>query len=95
MATSQEQLLAIGGVLAILVGTMVVTRMLAARQAQAARSAPGFVGKYAHHAGAVVGKVVAQEGDMLVVEQGGVRRRVPLAAAREQGDDVVLAQEPA
>jgi hypothetical protein len=101
MATPDEQLLGVAGVLALLIGTMLVNHQLAARHARAASSPggaaaiPGFVGKYAHHAGAVVGRIVAREGDLLVVEQAGMRRTVPVAAAREEGGEVVLSQEPA
>lgn len=91
-----EQLLAVGGVLAILIGVLVGNTLVAARVARRSKAGPvavvgpPFVGKYAQLDGSVVGKVTAIEGDHLLIEQGGIVRKVPVAQAKDTGHDVIL-----
>lgn len=103
MAT-QEQLLTVAGVLAVLFAVILYNNVMAMRARRQARSAASTGGgamggngpvhpllvKFARHEGSIVGETVAIDGDDLIVKQAGVFKAVPVAQARVEGDDVLL-----
>lgn len=94
MDLTQTQLLAVGGVLAILLGLIAYNRSAAAK-GRAAKDADGpavhpYICKFVQHEGAVVGEVVAMEGDRLILKQAGVFKSVPSAQAKPVGEELVL-----
>lgn len=85
------ELTTILGVLAVLLGGIAYNALVAARaRARAARSLPttGWVGKHVQHDGRVVGEVVADEGDTLVLRKGEAMLCVPRAVVHPQGLDL-------
>ena len=93
MAT--EQLVTVGGVLAILIGVMVYNTLAASRKPIVPVAAPGpaaaaavWVGRYVQHEGDIVGQVVAVDGDLVIVRKGASWLGIPKAAVREQGLDL-------
>lgn len=58
--------------------------------ALASAASPSWVGKYATHAGSVVGEVVAVTESSLVLRQGTIHKAVPLAQAAQIDGQIVL-----
>jgi nitrogen fixation protein FixH len=89
------ELYTILGVLAILLGVIVYNNVAAAlatrRRAAAAPAASPWMGRHVQFEGDVVGEVVAEEGDRLILRRGDRTLAVPRAQVRPQGLDLSLA----
>jgi hypothetical protein len=86
------QLYAILGVLVVLLGVIVYNNVAAARATRrtAPAPSPGWVGRHVHFEGDVVGEVVAEEGDRLILRKGDSTLAVPRSQVRPQGLDLGL-----
>lgn len=86
-----SEMVAAGGVVAVFVAGFLLNRMLAARGPRRAALVPmSPLGRYASHRGHVVGEVVAETPEGLVLRQDGVHKLVPKARATVRDGEVVL-----
>jgi hypothetical protein len=101
VAITQEELVTIGGVLALLFGAILYNNVRAAKATRALKAAEAgagaapagpkpWAGRYLQHEGDVLGQVVAVEGDKVVVRKGAATLAFPKSAVREQGADLGL-----
>jgi hypothetical protein len=89
----QVQIYTVLGVVAVLLGVILYNAWSAVRlRVKAAASLPGasasWVGKHVQHQGDILGEVVAEEGDKVVLRKGPATLVVPRALVRPQGLDL-------
>ncbi|MES2155914.1 MAG: DUF5749 family beta-barrel protein [bacterium] len=93
MDYTREQIVAVAGVLAILLGVIVYNNLRAMRP-KAKATAPDvkdpIIGRYVHHEGAVVGQAIAVHGDRVLLKQGNIHKAVPRAQLEPVGDELRL-----
>jgi hypothetical protein len=87
----QVDLYTVLGVLAVLLGVILYNSMSALRtRARAASALPSstWLGKHVQHHGDILGEVVAEEGDKVVLRKGPATMCVPRSLVRPQGLDL-------
>lgn len=93
MALANVELVTVLGVLLVLLGVIAYNNVMAARatrKGKADAAAQGWVGRHVHFEGDVVGEVVAEDGDRLLLRKGGQTLAVPRSQVRPQGHDLSL-----
>ncbi|HUR61502.1 MAG TPA: hypothetical protein VM286_03965 [Candidatus Thermoplasmatota archaeon] len=80
------------GVLAVLLGVILYNAMSALRVRAKASAATGpaasWVGRHVQHHGDILGEVIAEEGDKVVVRKGTATLCLPRSFVRPQGLDL-------
>ncbi len=94
MATSQETILSVVGVLVIVLAVVFYNNVRAMRETRSRNPntvvAQPILQRYVHHEGSVVGQAIAIERDQVLLRQGTVHKVVPLAQLEKSGDDLRL-----
>lgn len=93
VALSTVELVTVAGVLLVLLSVIVYNNFaaaLAARRKAVAGAQLGWVGRHVHFEGSVVGEVVAEEGDLLILRKGEQTLAVQRSQVRPQGHDLGL-----